>query len=125
MAFIGAGWIGLICFLIVFLFIITLLYGYLLNTWIDPETCPKSYGQYGVLPGVIGDIVDECNGLCEFTVPTLADAAIKCDSDSRCQSFYYDGRNMKYIKINSQFISASPGGTYIRQRKIIRNVDSS
>lgn len=117
----NAGLIGLVGFLILILFIITLFYSYLLAAWINPASCPKAVGEYGVIPGVVGEIINACDGLCEFNVPTLADAAIKCDSDSRCESFYYDGRIMQYIKLNSPFTSANPGGMYIRQRKIIKN----
>ena len=121
MTFEGAGWIGLICFLIIFLFVITMFYAFTLNNWIDPRSCPESIGQYGVLPGVIGTILNNCNGPCEFRVSSLAEAAIRCDSDSKCDAFYYDSGNMKYVEINSPLTTANPGGTYVRQRKIIRN----
>lgn len=115
------GWIGLVGFLIIMIFIMTMFYGYLLGNWIDPSSCPKSYGEYGVIPGVIGNIVNKCNGPCEFTIPNLVDAVFKCNSDKNCEAFYYDGKYMKYIEINSPFTSANPGGLYIRQRKILRD----
>jgi hypothetical protein len=119
------GWIGLCGFLLVMLLIMTIFYSYILTTRIDPTSCPKSIGNYGVIAGKIGAVLNNCDtrdefgGRCEFIVPSLFNATTKCDSDSRCQAFYYDGIRMIYIDPNSPMVSVIPGGSYIRQRDII------
>lgn len=113
------GWIGLCGFLLVILLIITIFYSYILVNRIDPNSCPKSIGDYGVLPGQTGLVLNTCDGPCEFLVPSLYNAATKCDGDSRCQSFYYDGIRMMYIDPASALLTAIQGGLYIRQRNLI------
>ena len=114
------GWIGLAGFLLLLLLIITIFYTYLFSTRIDPSSCPKSIGDYGVIPGQVGTMLTTCNGdkACQFNVPDLLSAVTKCDSDPQCQSFYYDGTTMQYIQLNSPLRTASPGGLYIRQRGV-------
>lgn len=96
----------------------TIFYTYLLSTRIDPSSCPKSIGDYGVIAGQTGNVLNTCNGPCKFLVPSLTSAVSRCDGDDRCRAFYYDGLNMEYIELGSPLMTAMRGGLYIRQRNI-------
>lgn len=114
------GWIGLSTFLLLCLLVMVIIYSYVSANSIYPVKCPKSIGNYGVIPGESSNALNTCDGECRFQINTLIDAVNKCDGDIKCDAFYYDGTIMLYIDPNGNFSPANPGGSYIRQRDIKR-----
>lgn len=116
-------WIFLSLFLLFILLIISSFYAYTLSVYVDPATVPSPKGSYAVLAGLKGTTMVGCGtptGDCQFAAPSLTDAVNRCDLDSMCSNFYYDGATMIYtLETNPQEMKpTSVGGTYLRQVSI-------
>lgn len=109
------AFIYLSVFLLVLLFIMTFLYSNSVATMVYPENIPRTFGTYGVEPGVTGNPYSKDT---TFTVSGLNEAVRLCDLDKRCTSFYFDGRTMTYLLNDNIRYGNQRGGIYKRQIKI-------
>jgi hypothetical protein len=110
------GWIYLTVFLIVMLFLFILLYSNSITNSVDPIKCPRAYGQYGVEPGVTGNVLGFNYS---YSVGGLLEATQRCDRDILCTSFYYVNGIMTYLEDNKVRTYSPNGGTYKRQIDLI------
>lgn len=90
----------------------TFLYANAITTLVTPDGVPIVYGSYGVEPGVTGNALTS-NDI--YYVSGLDEATQKCDNDSRCVLFYFDGRSMSYLNNDGVRYGGQPGGIYRRQ----------
>lgn len=105
-------WIFLSAYLLILLLIMVLCYSAAISNWVNPNKCPKSFGDYGVEPGVTGVPL---GSQYRFNVNGLLEATTKCDSDPLCTSFYYDNGLMIYLDVINNRYTAPNGGIYKRQ----------
>lgn len=103
-------------FLLVLLFAMTFLYANAITTMVYPQNIPKTYGSYGVEPGVNGNAYSPDT---TFYVSGIEEATSICDLDNRCQLFYLDGRVMTYLLNDGKRYKNQTGGIYRRQIKLV------
>ena len=116
------GWVLLTIILLFIICLILFLYFEQRQNLINPNNCPQIKGNYGVLPGVIGDAVRSCgnqsNEPCEFQADSLEDAINICDLRSDiCSTFSYDpgSGQMQILAANAPLTAANRIDVYIRQ----------
>lgn len=89
---------------------------------IDPGSCPIAVGNYGVIPGKTGNILQTCgpnqNESCVFDAISLENAVKQCDEMSDiCSRFTYVSTDnlMQIIDPTSVITEAANGDLYLRQ----------
>lgn len=104
-------------FLLLMVFVMSLLYAIALATMTSTSGVPKIYGSYGVEPGVIGTALHPDEPPIEIT-GGIAQATRICDSMPECTSFYYDSGLMVLMTDDNTRTSGQTGGVYRRQVKL-------
>ena len=101
-------------FLLLMIFVMSLLYSIAIATMTSTSSVPVVYGSYGVEPGVIGTILYPNKPPIEIT-GGIAQATRVCDSTPECASFYYDSGMMVLMTDDNARTSGQTGAVYRRQ----------
>jgi hypothetical protein len=106
------AWFFLSLYLFLLLIIMIMCYSAAISNWVSPSKVPRSYGNYGVEPGVTGTPL---SNKYRYDTSGLLDATNRCDRDTLCTSFYYSNGMMVYLEDNDNRYQAPSGGIYKRQ----------